>query len=116
MNVMALQGTVETEPKVFGTDNEGHHFQLAFFTMRVPGIKEDWQAAGYDDSICVQIPVHLLKTVFNSLKPGTMIYATGALRRGRYLTAAGRWEVTLGMDASDVVLLKGSGKSKEEKA
>ena len=101
MNVAGVIGEVVSEPKVF-TMSENQPERMVLFTVRVPGIKEDWETQAYDECIPVRIPLKIMGSHFNSLKQGSFAYVTGALMKGRYLTHTGGWEITVGISASDV--------------
>lgn len=101
MNVAGVIGEVISEPKIF-TMSESKPERIVLFTVRVPGIKEDWETQAYDENIPIRIPLKLMGGRFNSLKQGTFAYVTGALMKGRFLTYSGGWEVTVGISASDV--------------
>ena len=103
MNVTAIIGEVLTAPSIYKMQDGGE--SIVFFVVRVPGIKEDWDAKAYDENIPVAIPFKIIGTTYNRLSRGALTQVNGALRRGRYPNLAGTWEITVGINASDVKML-----------
>ena len=103
MNVAAIIGEVLTAPSIYKMQDGGE--SIVFFVVRVPGIKEDWEAKAYDENIPIAIPFKIIGTTYNHLSRGALAQVNGALQRGRYPNLTGTWEITVGVNASDVKIL-----------
>ncbi len=114
MNVAAVIGEVLTAPAMYKMHDMGEN--IVFFLVRVPGIKEDWETKAYDETIPISIPFKVLGTEYNHLSRGALAQVNGALQRGRYPTIQNAWEITVGINASDVKILNKERYSKNKEA